>query len=112
MADANNGKIMTQAEKTQLILNKGCEYLGITRDQLLEGLGSKSKIWDKKRFLIPILYDYTICNYSDIAFYLGYKTHSNVIYHLNLIKDELSVDVYGSEKTKQVYKELLSYLNL
>ena len=103
---------MTQPEKIQYILKGGCDFFGMTMDDLQKKTGSRSKIWDKKRFLIPVLNDNTVCNINDIANLLGYKSHASVLYHKNTINEELSGEIYGSEKTKKVYNEFLQYLKL
>jgi hypothetical protein len=111
MADADN-KIMTQPEKIEHILNKGCDYLGIDRNNLTRKSGSRDKDWYKKRFLVPLLFDYTALSYRDIAGFLGYSNHSTPIHHYKIFKEEISGELYGSQKTKMIYTELLSYLNL
>jgi len=103
---------MTQPEKIEHILNGGCEYFGITREELTKKTGSHSSIWNKKLYLVMVLYDYTVCNMTDIATYLGYSSHNTVSYHLKIKKEELSEKMYGSDKTKRVYFELLKYLEL
>ena len=35
MDDANNKRVMTQPQKVEYILNKGCEFLGLTRDDII-----------------------------------------------------------------------------
>jgi len=107
-------KILTQPEKIEYILSKGCEYFGIQRADLSKPNqpGSHSTIWEKKKMLIPVLYQNTISNYKDIARCLGYRTTANVTHHSNTLKDELSNETYGSDKTKLIYKELLAYINL
>jgi hypothetical protein len=50
--------------------------------------------------------------FKEIAEKLCYKQHSVVIYHYKNMKDDLSGEVYGSNKTKQIYNELLTYLKL
>ena len=112
MANVGNGKVKTQPEKIDHILTGACEYFGFSMEQLQETTGTKSKIWDRKRYLIPILSNHTICNSQDIADRLGYKTKFSVIRHAKTMKEELSGKLYGSEKTKMIYNELLSYLNL
>ena len=103
---------MTQPEKIEHILNGGCEYFGVIREQLIENRGPKSKIWHKKIYLVMLLREYTICNNAEIADCVGYKRPENVLYHIRKMKDELSEDVYGSNKTKMIYSELLKHLEL
>ena len=103
---------MTQPEQINNILIGGCKYFGLTMDELQIKTGSRSIIWEKKRYLIPILDEYTVCNTDAIANYLGYKSRANVIFHRKNIREALSDEVYGETKTKRIYNELLSYLNL
>ena len=107
-----NGRIMTQTEKVDYILQGACKYFGFTLEELQIKTGSRSPIWEKKRYLIHILENYTSCNYYEIANLLGYATHVNVLYHLRRINEELSDKSYGFDKTKRVYNELLNYLQL
>jgi len=112
MEDADNRKVMTQPEKVEYIIDSSCTFFGIMRSELTANVGSRSKIWFKKRFIGAVLDDYTACTQAEIAKLLGYKERSNVSTHLRNIKEELSTELYGSEKIKRVYNELLSYLNL
>lgn len=110
--DNANGKIMTQPEKVKYIITKSCEYLGIDPNILPIAKGGRSKIWHKKRFVAYILSNNTILSYEEIAKLTGYCNHSLVSYHNKIMEEELSKAVYGSEKTKMIYKELMSYLKL
>jgi len=103
---------MTQPEKVEYILSRGCEYLGITREELSTKDARKSKIWYKKRFLIPILYENTSLSTKEVAKLVGLQNHSTILYHIKMMKEEASGELYGSKKIKQVYDELLIYLNL
>jgi len=64
-----------------------------------------------KRYMIPVLYDYTKANMLEIASLLGYKSHGIVSYHYRVLKEELGA-TYGCDKTKMVYRELLMYLGI
>lgn len=103
--------VMTQPEKVEYIISGCCAYFGITKEKLLSNPGSRSDIWDKKRILITILDNNTSCNSTEIAEILGYKSRATVLYHRNVLQDELSDAVYGNNKAKFIYNELLSYLN-
>jgi hypothetical protein len=105
-------KIMTQPEKVKHILEGGCKYFGITQDDFFKKYGARSHIWEKKRYIALILLEYTACNISEVIEKLGYKQYHNANHHLKRITDELSEDVYGVKKTKMIYNELLTYLNL
>lgn len=104
--------IMTQPEKVEYIISGCCDYFGITKDDIARNTGSRSSIWDKKRFIVYLLFNHTPCNTTDITKYLGYKSRRNVSYHIKMLEDELSENTYGNNKTKMIYNELLSYLNL
>ena len=112
MADVDNRKVMTQPEKIDHILNGGCAFFGVPRDVMFKKESPKSKIWHKRKYFTLLLDDNTSCSLRDIADILGYSQHGTVMYHLSKIRDELSSDFYGSKKTKMIYNELLSYLNL
>ena len=112
MADVDDRKVMTQPEKVDYILDNSCGFFGIKRGDLTINTGSRSKIWFKKRFIVAVLDEYTACIQEEIAVLVGYRDRTNVSTHLKKIKEELSGELYGCEKTKRIYNELLSYLNL
>jgi chromosomal replication initiation ATPase DnaA len=105
-------KQMTQPELIDHIITNGSKYLGIGEIETMEGVHYRTKQWERKRYLISVLCDHTIMTFKEIAEKLGYKQHSVVIYHYKNMKDDLSGEVYGSNKTKQIYNELLTYLKL
>ena len=106
------GKIMTQPEKVEHIINGCCEYFGLKREDLQKNIGSRSVFWYKKRYMVVLLMDKTVLNAREIQSLLGYKERSTVVFHYENVKDELSDKVYGSQKTKMIYNELLNYLKL
>ena len=103
---------MTQPEKVKYIIDNSCVFFGIEKGDLIINVGSRSKIWFKKRFIVAALDEFTACNQEEIAELVGYKERTNVSTHLKKFKEELSTELYGYEKTKRIYNELLSYLNL
>ena len=103
---------MTQPEKIERIISKGCEYFGVAKAELYLKPGTRSSIWDKKRYMVLILNRYTACDYHDIAKHMGYASQHNVRYHIKAMESLISDDIYGSDKEKRVYKELLEYLDL
>jgi chromosomal replication initiation ATPase DnaA len=103
---------MTDPEKVNYIIDKGCEYFGISRDQVSAPVLGKSKIWYKKRFLVVPLYDNTALSQQEIATLLGLKNHSTILYHYRELKEDISGELYGSNKTRKIYEELLAYLKL
>ena len=106
-------RIMTQPEKVEYILDKGCEFLGLTRADLEPGgIGARSNKWSRKRLLIPVLFDQTILTITDVARTLGYYDTRAISNAHAIIQRDLSDEFYGSQKIKQVYKELLTYLKL
>ena len=113
MVNADNKRVMTQPQKVEYILEKGCEFLGLTRADFISGtIGRKSDVWQKKRLLIPILNDNTLLTPTKIADVLGYRDVTAVIKARDLIMRDISGELYGSKKIKLVYDELLTYLNL
>lgn len=112
MDDVDN-KVMTQPQKVEYILNKGCEFLGLTREELTDGgRGFRAPKWSKKRYFIPILTNYTILTPTEIGEVLGYYDVAALRSARERINTDLSEEFYGSEKIKLVYKELLTYLKL
>jgi len=104
-------RIMTHKEKTAYIINGSLEYLGLEEECLSRSRFLPKSVTMEKRYMIPILYDYTKASMLEIAGLLGYKDHSNVSYHYRVLKQELG-DTYGCDKTKMVYRELLAYLGI
>ena len=105
-------KIMTQPEKVEHILNGCCDYFGLKREDLQAENGSRSHIWNKKRYILSILMDKTALSINEIKSLLGYKQYGTVVFHYNNIKDGLSEESYGNDKTKMIYNELLTFLKL
>ncbi len=111
--DSTDGKrVMTQPEKVEYIMDKGCEFFGLTRQELVTKDYRKSKMWYKKRFILGVLSDETALSLKEIAGCVGLKNHSTILYHKRCLDEELSEEVYGSQRTKTINKEFLSYLNL
>ncbi len=103
---------MTQAEKIAYIINKSCMYFGVTPDELRPHHNPKTEYVTDRRFIIKALSDNTTLSHLQIAKLLGYKQDHNVRYHYNVLNNDLSNEVYGSEKTKRLYREYITYLNL
>jgi chromosomal replication initiation ATPase DnaA len=100
-------------EKVEAIINGFCGYYGVKSNELCEpAQGRKGILWRQKRFLVPLLYDFTDLNFEEIRITLGYKSYTMVNYNYKTIKNELSGELYGSEKTKLIYSELLKFLQL
>jgi hypothetical protein len=112
MENDNSKIIMTQPEKVEHILRGSCDYFGITKEDFFKKYGARSHIWKKKKYIAHILLNHTACNMSEVIQKLGYGQYNNANHHLKQITDELSDDIYGCKKTKMIYNELLSYLNL
>ena len=104
--------MMTQAEKIEHIINKSCTYFGVTRDDLKPHINPKTEYLTNRQFIIKVLTDNTTLSCVSIAKLLGYRQHGTVKYHYNVISDDLSENVYGSDKIKRLYKDYLNYLNL
>lgn len=107
----DDGKIMTTPEKTEHILNGICRYFGVSREELMSKPCIRTN-FDIRRYAVLLLYDYTASSHRHIAKALGYKKHGAVLFHYKNMKDEIGGALYGSEKTKMVYHELLTFLNL
>jgi hypothetical protein len=100
-------------EKIDLIINGFCDYYGISANELCKTANRRQGAgWKWKRFLVLILYDYTDLDMVEIMNVLGYKSYPHVSYHYNKLKEELSGELYGSQKTKLIYNELLKFLKL
>lgn len=105
-------KLMTRREKVNYILDGASKYFSIPRGSLKQGGGARSPAWQKKKYIMVLLCDYTPCTLREVANELGYKSHANVIYNYKKLKEELSGNLYGCDKTKMIYRELLTFLNL
>ena len=110
--DEVKGKALTQPEKIDMIINGACDFFGITKEGLMEKRGTRSKYWEYKRYFVPLLFDHTSATHTVITKLLNYVNHSNSSQCYARMKNELSDNIYGYDKTKKVYKELLTYLNL
>jgi hypothetical protein len=102
---------MTQPELIEHLISRGCEYLGI-KLPTPKGINPTKADWRRKRYLLVILSDYTILSQQEIAELLGYKQHGTVSFHYKNMKDDLSDNTYGNNKTKVIYNNLLNYLKL
>lgn len=113
MVNADNKRVMTQPQKVEYILNKGCEFLGLAKDDLISGaIGRRSDRWQLKRLLIPVLSEHTLLTPTGMAEVLGYGDVTSIIKARDIIMRDISGELYGSKKIKLVYGELLTYLNL
>ena len=112
MADVDNRKVMTQPERVEYIIDKGCEYFGLSRDALLNACGTRNNKHRIKRYIALAIYTKTETPMEIIGLMLGFARTEGVSNALKKIKEELSDEFYGENRTKEVYKELLSYLNL
>lgn len=111
MDNADN-RVMTLSARRDYVLKGASEYFDLDIKLMTAKRTKRDKSWWQKRYLVVILYDYTQATFQDIAETLGYKTHVTPFYHYAKMKDELSDTMYGAEKTKRIYNELLTYLNL
>ena len=112
MENADDRKVMTQPEKVNYIVSKSADYFGVSRTEILKNNYKKKKISGKRKFVVYLLYKFTACNNADISRIMNYKSQQNIAYFIKQTEDELSNETYGNEKSKMIYKELLSYLNL
>jgi len=112
MENAIKQGIMTQPEKVEYIMNKGCEYFGFKRDILNESVGTRDNIHKMKRYIALAIINKTEITMGEIASLLGYFSKDNVSVAIKKIKEELSDEFYGINKTKEIYNEFISYLNL
>ena len=111
--DGTDNKIMTQPEKVFYIVNGVCDYFGINPKKIKEiRRGGRGTIPEARRFMSLLLTKYTVLSQREIADNTGIIRHQTINYHCNRLEEELSDNFYGAEKTKMIYNELLSYLNL
>lgn len=104
--------MMTQPEKVDFIMDKTCAFFGVSREEIkIQGDKGASR-FISRRFAIKTLRDNTMLTFKSIADLLGYKKQETALYHYNTFTDEISDNVFGSEKTKRIYKEYTDYLNL
>ena len=102
-------------KEVDALLLKFCEYYGVTLDMLLQtrkGRGAGDSVWKWKRFLVIILYDYYDLDFTEIQSVLGYKSYNGVYGNYQILKEELSDALYGSDKVKLSFNKLLKYLQL
>jgi chromosomal replication initiation ATPase DnaA len=100
-------------EKVDAIVNGFCQYYGVKADDLCKSTkGREGILWKWKKYLIPILYDNTDLDFAEIMKILGYKSYPNVTYHYKVIKEEISDELYGSQKIRLNYNELIKFLQL
>ena len=104
--------VITQPEKVDMIINSACTFFGFNRKDLARGMKKKSPIGHHKRLIVPLLYDNTNLNFYEIGRHLGYASHSNTLKHYHRVKEEVSGDMYGYEKTKQTFEELKKFIGL
>lgn len=112
MDNAVEKRVMTHQDKVDYILSKSFEYFGITPTKGQSVFAGRTPNWNKKRYIAKVLLDNTVLTQQEIADALGYSQHSSIIYHAKTLANELSPDVYGEEKTKRIYSDYISYLNL
>jgi len=103
---------MTQPEKVNYIISKGCDYFGVKESVLVGSMGTKSNLHRKKRYIALILYDEVEITLQEISERLGNFDKTSLSASIRRLREELSGEFYGSEKTKKIYNELLFYLNL
>lgn len=100
-------------EKIDHIINGVCSFYDIPRDFVSKfGVGNNADLWDCRKYLTVLLYERTGLTFKNIAPLLGFKTHANVIHHYKTLKNQLSKEYYGDEKSKQTYNDLLKHLML
>lgn len=104
--------VMTQPKKIRHIIKKSTEYFGISEDFFFKKAGTRNNVHRIKRYIAYILSNETELLLSDIAELLGYYNKDVVSVSISKLKEELSDNFYGNNKTKMIYNELLSYLNL
>lgn len=103
---------MTQPQKIQHIITKSAEYFGIEGVEFTTSFMNKGDLFNKKPYVVYILSQHTACTQREISKLMGYADHSNVSYVIRNMKDALSGESYGNEKTKMIYNELIKYIDL
>ena len=101
---------MTQPEKVKYIIDKSVEYFGITKERLLNDHGSRSGNQRIKRYIALILSEETELTQQAIAEEISVSNKDCVCVMLKKIREELSDDFYGINKTKVVYRDLLKHI--
>lgn len=108
--------VMTQPEKIDHIISKGCEYFGISKDELIipnkPGCKGHNKLSIPRRIMGYLLSENTILTDEDIGLRLGFRVASTMCKVRKSIRDEISDSAYGYDKTKKIYKELITYIGL
>lgn len=104
--------VLTQPEKIKLILEKSAQYFGVTVDELTRKQVKKGKVSPHKKLVIPILFDNTNLTGVKIGELMGYRDHVTANHHYRNMRDELSDETYGNERTKKLYKELVQFIGI
>lgn len=112
MDDVKQPVMMTQKYKIDYIINASCDYFGLARDVMINKTGTKDNIHRLKRYIALVLTEETEATQSDIAILLGFYSGTNTTKSIKKIREELSDEFFGVNKTKKVYNDLLTYLNL
>lgn len=107
-------KILTQPEKIEYILSRGCEYFGINRKDLnkkIVGNNGKSSLNRARKLFFPILREATSITDKEIGALLGYSTQ-NMHYLKRRSTEDLSENFYGDASLRNTYQELREYINI
>ena len=105
-------KVMTQPEKIDYILSGAAKYFGRKEEELYSPEKKTARFGSEKKLIALILSQHTSLKAWEIAQRLGFRAKCTVYAHCRDAKEELSDNNYGFEKSKLLYKELMSYLNL
>lgn len=98
-------------EYAQDIINRACEFYGVTIEELNSKL-RELKYVRRRKLLIYILHCFTRVSQDDIKRLLNYKARRNVVYHIREVEKLLSDALYSDETYKYEYNQLLNYLKL
>jgi hypothetical protein len=102
-------QVKTHKRLISHIISRGHQFFGMEYPRLYYRDKSDHA---SRRFILAVLKNFTLATEQDICDSLIYSSKRSMWSSYQTIKDELSGDLYGSDKTKFIYKQLINYLKL
>lgn len=102
-------KIKTHKGLIRYIVSRGHQFFNMEYPRLYYRDKSDHA---SRRFIVAVLKNYTLASEQEICDLLIYSSKRSMWSSYQTIKDELSDDLYGSDKTKFIYNQLINYLKL
>ena len=102
---------LTQPQKIDAIIDGSCAYFGIKKEKLIGSYGTRNNIHKYRRYIAFVLSERVELPMADIAQVLGFWDKNRVSLALTRMRDELSTEFFSLKKTKEVYGDLVKYLD-